>query len=188
MRANATGTLIWVAIMAVAVIAMLVEAASLPPTLREVPNLLGWAVLVLFALLLVGEVYPAAAAWMDTPLEELWQGGEVNKAGPGDGPDAASNSKAKDAVPWPSVLRVLAYIVGFWALIFLFGLYLVPPFFIVLFLVVEAGVRLRHAVLSALIACVFLFAGLHLLKIDLWVGVVPEIVPGIVGGAVMPSL
>jgi hypothetical protein len=91
-------------------------------------------------------------------------------------------------VPWPSVFRVLAYIVGFWTLVFLFGLYLVPPLFIVLFLVVEAGVRLRQAVVSTLIACAFLFAGLHLLKIDLWVGVVREIVPGIVGGAVMPSL
>ena len=78
--------------------------------------------------------------------------------------------------------------IGFWTLIFLFGLYLVPPLFIVQFLVVEAGMRWRHAVLSTLIACAFLFAGLHLLKIDLWVGVVPEIVPGIVGGAVMPSL
>ena len=188
MRANVSGTFIWVAIMAVAVIAMLVEAASLPPTLREVPNLLGWAALVLFAVLLVGEVYPAATAWLDRPLEELWQGGEANKAGPGGGPDAASNNKAKDALPWPSVLRVLAYVVGFWALIFLFGLYLVPPLFIVLFLVVEAGVLLRHAVLATLIACAFLYAGLHLLKIDLWVGVVPEIVPGIVGGAIMPSL
>ena len=107
MKANATGTFVWVAIMAVAVIAMLVEAASLPPTLREVPNLLGWAVLVLFALLLVGEVYPATTAWMDTPLEELWEGGEVNKTGPGDMSGAASHNKAKDAVPWPSVLRAV---------------------------------------------------------------------------------
>ena len=188
MKANVSGTFIWVAVMAVAVIAMLVEAASLPPTLREVPNLLGWAALVLFAVLLVGEVYPAATAWLDTPLEELWQGGEANTAGPGRGPDAASNNKAKGALPWPSVLRVLAYIVGFWVLIFLFGLYFVPPLFIVLFLVVEASVRLRHAVLSSLVACAFLFAGLYLLKIDLWPGVVPEIVPGIMGGAIMPSL
>jgi hypothetical protein len=188
MKANATGTFVWVAIMAVAVIAMLVEAASLPPTLREVPDLLGWAVLVLFALLLVGEVYPVATAWMDTPLEELWEGGDADKVGPGDVSGASSHNKARDAVPWPSVLRVLAYIVGFWTLIFLFGLYLVPPLFIVLFLVVEAGVRLRHAVVSTLIACAFLFAGLHFLKIDLWVGVVPEIVPGMVGGAIMPSL
>lgn len=188
MKAKVSGSFVWVAIMAVAVIAMLVDATSLPPTLREVPNLLGWSALVLFALLLVGDVYPAATAWMDTPLEELWQGGEANKAGPGGGPDTASSNKAKSALPWPSVLRVLAYIVGFWVLIFVFGLYLVPPLFIVLFLVVEAGVRLRHAVLAALIACVLLYAGLHLLQIDLWVGLVPEIVPGIVGGAVMPNL
>ncbi len=179
MKANSTGTFVWVAIMAVAVIAMLVEAATLPPTLREIPNLLGWTVLVLFALLLVGEVCPAAIAWMDTPLEGLWQGGDMKEGGPGGVPDA---------VPWSSVLRVLAYIVGFWALVFVFGLYLVPPLFIILFLVAEAGVRLRHAVLSALVACSFLFAGLHLLKIDLWSGVVPEIVPGIVGGTVMPTL
>ncbi len=188
MKVRSTGTFVWVAVMAVAVIAMLVEAASLPPTIREVPNLLGWAVLVLFALLLVGEGYPAATAWMDTPLEELWQGGEANKAGPGDGPDTASKNRAADAVPWPSVLRVLAYIIGFWALVFLFGLYLAPPLFIVVFLVAEAGVRLRHAVLSSLIAGAFLFTGLYLLKIDLWRGVVPEIVPGILGGAIMPSL
>ena len=188
MKANITGTFVWVAMMAVAVVAMLVEAASLPPTLREIPNLLGWTVLVLFALLLVGDVYPAAIAWMDTPLEGLRQGGNAKKRGPGDAPDTALNNGAADAVPWPSVLRVLAYIIGFWALVFVFGLYLVPPLFIVFFLVAEAGVRLRHAVLSALIACAFLFTGLHLLKIDLWVGVVGEIVPGIVGGATMPSL
>ena len=188
MKANITGTFVWVAMMAVAVIAMLVEAASLPPTLREIPNLLGWTVLVLFALLLVGDVHPAAIAWMDTPLEGLRQGGNAKKRGPGDAPDTALKNGAADAVPWPSVLWVLAYIVGFWILIFVFGLYLVPPLFIVLFLVVEAGVLLRHAVLATLIACAFLYAGLHLLKIDLWVGVVPEIVPGIVGGAIMPSL
>lgn len=188
MKVNSTGTFVWVAVMAVAVIVMLVDAASLPTILRETPILLGSAVLVLFALLLVGEVYPAAIAWTNTTLEDLWQGGEVNKGGPGEVPDTALDNMTADAVPWPSVLRVLVYVIGFWALVFLFGLYLTPPLFIVLFLVAEAGVRVRHAVLSTLIACAFLFTGLYLLKIDLWRGVVPEIVPGIVGGAIMPSL
>ena len=188
MKVSSTGTFVWVAVMAGAVIVMLVDAASLPAILGETPILLGSAVLVLFALLLVGEVYPAAIAWTDTALEDLWESGDAHKAGRGEEPDTALKNGAADAVPWSSVLRVLAYIIGFWALVFLFGLYLAPPLFIVFFLVAEAGVRLRHAVLSSFIACAFLFTGLYLLKIDLWVGVVPEIVPGIVGGAVMPSL
>jgi len=188
MRAKSIGTCVWIAVMAVTVIAMLVDAASLPPLLREMPILLGWTVLVLFALLLLGQVFPAAITWMDAPLQGLLQDGAANKPSPGEGPDVASGNGATDVVPWPPVLRVLAYIIGFWALVFLFGLYLVPPLFIVFFLMVEAGVRLRNAVLATLIACALLFAGLQLLKIDLWCGVVPEIVPGIVGGAIMPSL
>lgn len=188
MKVSSTGTFVWVAVMAVAVIAMLVDATSLPPILRQMPTLLGSAVLVLFVLLLVGEAYPPAIAWMDAPLENLWQDGEAKKGGPGEVPDTALESGAANVVPWPSVLRVLAYIVGFWALVFLLGLYLVPPFFIIFFLVAEANVRLRPAVMSALVACAFLFTGLHLLEIELWVGVAPQILPGIVGGAVMPTL
>lgn len=188
MQARSIGTCVWIAVMAVAVIAMLVDATSLPPLLREMPILLGWTALVLFALLLLGQAYPAAIAWMDAPLQGLLQDGAANKASPGDGPDTTPDKAATDTVSWPPVLRVLAYIIGFWVSVFVFGLYLVPPLFIVLFLVAEAGVRVRHAILSTLIACALLFAGLHLLEINLWVGVVPEMVPGIVGGAVMPSL
>ena len=187
MKAKSIGIFVWVPSMAITVIIMLIDATTLPPSLREIPDLLGWTVLILFALVLVGEVYPKAIAWMDSPLEDFLQSGEANKAAPGEGNTALSNG-AVAAVPWPSVLRVLAYIIGFWVLTFLFGLYLVPPLFIFFFLVVEAGVRLRNAALSTLLACAFLFTGLHLLEISLWVGVVPEIVPGIVGGAVMPSL
>lgn len=186
MKAKSIGIFVWVTIMASTVIAMLINATTLPPSLREIPDLLGWTVLVLFALVLVGEVYPEAIAWMDSPLDEFLQSGEANKGVPGE-VDTDSKNEAAAPAPWPSVLRVLAYIIGFWALTFLFGLYLVPPLFIVFFLIVEAGVRLRNAVLSTLIACAMLFVGLHLLEINLWVGVVPEFVPGIVGGAVMPS-
>ena len=188
MKVSSTGTFVWVAVMAVAVIAMLVDATSLPPILREMPTLLGSAVLVLFALLLVGEVYPRPSPGWIRHWRICGRAVRRKREALAKCRTPLRNNGAANAVPWPSVLRVLAYIVGFWALVFLLGLYLVPPLFIIFFLVAEAGVRLRHAVMSALVACAFLFTGLHLLEIDLWVGVAPEILPGIVGGAVMPTL
>ncbi len=188
MQARITGTFIWVAIMAVLVIVMLIDATSLPTNLRETPILLGSALLVLFALIMIGEAYPPAVAWLNTALTDLWKGAGGDALGAGKNADNAATPTTADAVPWPAVLRVLAYIVGFWTLVFVFGLYVVPPLLIAVFLVAEAGVKLRHAALSAIIACAVLYAGLHFLRIDLWPGVVTEIVPGIIGGAIVPDL
>ena len=76
----------------------------------------------------------------------------------------------------------------FFAAVFLLGLFVVPPLFIAAYLVTEARTRLVAALFASLVASTCLYAGMALLGVDLWTGSIAEIVPGILGGGIIPPL
>ena len=111
----------------------------------------------------------------------------ANKISANDGGPDGGKEKSGDP-EWPSVIRIMSYILVFWLLVVFFGLIIVPPIFIIIFLVVEARVRIRYSVGSALIACTALLSGLFFLKVEIWLGVIDEAIPGILGGSILPDI
>jgi len=167
-------------IMAAVIILMLFEAQSFPTNVKVTPLILGGTTLGLFALLMAGEFYPPIIKWMEPAIEDLLEGEKPRSM------NIEDNSSAE--TPWPPVLRIMIYIVGFWILVVFFGLIIIPPLFIIYFLAVEARVRLRNAILSSSIACVIFITGLSLLRVEMWLGTIPEVIPGILGGSILPGL
>ena len=179
MRVHPGGSFYWTLAMAVVVVLMLIAAQSLPTEVRVTPVLLGYVTLAFFAILMVYEFVPA-------PLRRNDPGPQQSSADGPSGLDEASEGDASQ--PWSPVLRVMAYIVGFWFLVLFFGLVLIPPIFITVFLVVEARVRFRYAAGCALVACTALITALLLLRVELWLGVIGEVIPNVLGGSILPEL
>ena len=149
-----------------------------PPEVQVLPLVVGLPTLALTIVLLVGEFHPPVMQWLDSALDELWGGRRET-------PEAAAG---QSSTSWGPVLRMMAWAIGFFAAVFLLGLFAVPPLFIVAYLVTEARMRLGTALLASLVASTCLYAGMALLGVDLWTGSIAEIVPGILGGGIIPPL
>lgn len=178
MKVRAKGDFIWTLVLSVFVAALILATGGLLPEVRIVPYLAAIPTLILLLLLLLGEFVPGVLQWTESTLEDLW-GGDGRRPG-----GAADETPA----PWPAVLRVMGWIVGFLVLFFWFGFFVVPPIFIAAYLVVEAKVAARKAVPVALLVCGSLYGGLSFLMVELWTGAVPEIITDYVGGAIIPPV
>jgi len=171
--------MVWTVILGLFILLLVVVARGFEDSLQFTPYLAGIGTLAMILVLLAGHYYPEILRWTETTLQDLWGGGEVKDGGP---------AAAEEEAPWPAVVRSMSYAVGFLAAVFLFGFAVVPPLFITLYLVIEAGVRPRWAVLAAVIASTILVFGMVMLQVEVWAGIIPEIVEGYVGGSIIPPL
>lgn len=172
------GSFVWTITLAVLVVAFLSGAGAFPERVRIAPILVGGATLVLLMAVLAGVFFPQVRRWTETAPQALPVGGEA------DADERVPDEQAR----WGVVLRFSAHIIGFLLFVFLFGFFIVPPLFIALFLIVEARVALKWALLSAVIASFSLYGGMVLLKVDIWNGAIPEIIPGLIGGSIIPPI
>ena len=179
MKSRINGAFIWTVILGLFVVLQVIVAGGFTESLRFTPYLAGFGTLFMVIVLLAGNFYPEILRWTETTLQDLWGGG-----GAGDEGAAA----AEEEPPWPAVLRSMSYAVGFLVAVFVFGFALVPPLYVALYLIVEAGVRPLWAVLAALIASFTLVMGMVLLQVEVWAGIIPEIIEGYLGGSIIPPL
>lgn len=149
-----------------------------PREVQILPLVVGLPTLALTIVLLAGEFHPPIMQRLDSALDDLWGGRQ----------DSSDPTAIQPASPWRPVVRMMAWAIGFFAAVFLLGLFAVPPLFIVAYLVTEARMRLAAALFASLVASTCLYAGMALLGVDLWTGSIAEIVPGILGGGIIPPL
>lgn len=179
MKLHFKASLVWSLLLTLFVVVLLVTAQDFPEDVRLVPFVIGIPTVVLFIVLLIGEFYPPLMEWMESTLEDLWGG---KRKGP------VVESLSQEATSWSSVIRVMAWAVAFFVLVFFLGFFLVPPVFIAAFLIMEAGVSPFRAIVASLITSIALDSGMVFLKVGLWMGAIPEIIPGFVGGSIIPPL
>jgi hypothetical protein len=151
------------------VAAMLAVGLGYPYNVKIAPFAAGVPTLVLLIILLLGEWSPE------------WRiGGKREKEGEADSED-------RDFASWGPVLNLLGWVFGFYAMLFLFGFMVATPVFLAGFLRRKAGVGWAGSV-SCGVLCTLLSAYLVqvLFKIDLWLGAVPRLVPGFLGGSILP--
>jgi hypothetical protein len=173
------GPFVWTVLLTLLVVTFLVTAISFPERVRIAPFLAGGATLALLLVLVAAEFIPRLRRWTE----------DTSGARPRDNQGGADrNIVPIEWAPWPIVLRFAAYIVGFFLFVFLLGFFVVPPVFIALFLINEARVGPKWAILSAMIASFSMYGGMVLLNVDIWTGAIPEIVPGLIGGAIIPPV
>lgn len=178
MKRKFDGEFIFTAALGLFVLACLVETRNLPPALQIASYLAGFITLALIVLLAAGRFRPELLRWTETALQDLWGGSNKD----------AATLPPEEAPPWPAIAKSMGYAVGFLGFSFLLGLVLVPPIFLSLYLIVEAKVPAIWAVLSGVVATALLMTGMHLVHIDVWVGAIPEIIPGLLGGSIIPPI
>lgn len=180
MKSRIDGSFVFSIFLAAFVLICVVEARNFPPLLQVATNIAGYSTLTLIGLLLLGTFRPEILSWTETTLQDMWGGGKEGARDEG----AAGEGNAR----WPAVLRVMGYAVGFLLLAFLFGFFVVPPVFLALFLIVEAEVRPLPAIVAAVVATALLDGGMMLVHVEVWAGIIPEVIEGYLGGAIMPPL
>ncbi len=179
MRVRRKGSLVCSLTLSLFVVILLVAAWQYPREVQLVPYVVGIPTLFLFMVLLIGEFYPTLMNWMESALEDLW-GGRT--------PGARVEAMSQDLASWFLVFRVMSWVVIFYVLVFFLGFFLVPPAFVAVFLIMEAEMRPSRAIAASLIASISLYGGMSFLKVELWSGAIPEIIPGLLGGAIIPPL
>ncbi|MBW1804401.1 MAG: hypothetical protein JRJ85_27170, partial [Deltaproteobacteria bacterium] len=84
---------------------------------------------------------------------------------------------------------IMAWVFLFFILVFLFGFALVSPIFIACFLIRKADMKWHVSFACAVFATIIVYLFMAgLIKADLWCGAVTVIIPGILGGAIVPPL
>lgn len=186
MKPAVNGSFVFTLLLGIYVLACLIAAEDLPPQLQIATHIAGYSTLFLIVLLLVGHFRPGLMHWAETTLQDLW-GGKGTGAG-SLGRDEGAAGGGDGALPWPAVARSMGYALGFLALAFVFGFYLIPPLFIATYLIAEARVPPLWAILSGIGATALLIGGMQAVNVDVWVGVIPEIIPGYFGGSMLPPI
>ena len=177
MKPRIDGSVVFSLALVAFVVVILYATLDFPPLLRYTPFIAGGLTLVFLGILLAGSVNPRILRWTETALQDMWGGG-------------AGGHKMEEVTegpsPWPAVLRVMAYAVGYLLGVYFLGFFLITPLFTALYLILDAKAKPFTAIwISALLSGLLILALLEL-NVDLWIGVAPEIVPDYIGGAIPP--
>jgi len=180
MRKRWNGSLTWTSILIVFVGLLLYTGFKYPKEVRIVPFIVGMPTLILLLVLIVGEFYPGLLRGVEFAIEGLFGGKS----------QTCDTKKINgEFTGWRPTLTIMAWIILYYGFTFLLGFILVSPIFIALFLIVKAEIKWPAALFYTAISVALLFAGLiSVLKVDIWAGAIPAIIPGIIGGSIIPPL
>jgi len=157
--------------------AMFITTLGYRPEVRLVPMLVSGFTLIMLGGLLVLQFYPNLMKKMEVGLEDMLGASSPEK-----------ESEETEQASTAGIMRMIYWIVGFFVSIFLLGIKVSFPLFILSFILIEGKERLWKAFLVTAVGSALIFIALDFLGITLWVGALPEIIPGILGGSNIPRL
>lgn len=179
MRGKWAGSLVWTAVMTVFVGLFILVGFTYPKMVRTVPLVIGLPTFALLLILLIGEFHPPVNRWLEKVL-----GGQAGGTRLG-----AGERKEQEFDEWRPFIVIIIWVFAFYILVFLFGFVLVSPVFIASFLIRKARMNRALAVTYALVATILIYSGMTgLLNVQLWTGAIPSLIPGILGGSMIPPL
>ncbi|MDA1036539.1 MAG: tripartite tricarboxylate transporter TctB family protein [Chloroflexi bacterium] len=144
---------------------------------RLVPLVIGIPTMLLLIGIIVVELWPRLA--------------QFNKAKGGgeDEPVPMATASGINAGSWQRVVTIFSWLIGFYVFTLIFGYYLSVPIFLAAFFNKEGEIALLRSIVIAIGVSVVLFLLFNLLlDIPLWPGVLPKIIPSILGGGSIPPL
>ena len=180
MKTRWTGSQSWTTLLTIFVGGLILVGFVFPKEVRIVPFVIGFPTLILLIILWVGGFYPRVIHWVEGAMGD--QRGGKSK-------DTGGAERSLEFTEWKPVLVIIGGIFIFYAFVFLLGFVLVSPVFMASFLIRKGGLNWLAAILYSAIAILLIYTGVTgLLKVDLWSGVIPSIIPGILGGSIVPPL
>ncbi|PKN30878.1 MAG: hypothetical protein CVU64_01425 [Deltaproteobacteria bacterium HGW-Deltaproteobacteria-21] len=167
-------SLVFTAVMLFFVAVLLVTGMGYPFNVKIAPYTVGIPTLILLVILLLGELHPE------------WR---IGAGGKQEGKSESKSEENSDFTSWAPVLNLFGWVFGFYGAVFLFGFMVATPIFLAAFLRRKAGMGWIAAVSSGIL-CTLLATWFvqGVFKIPLWLGAIPGVVPGILGGSIVPPL
>lgn len=179
MRTRQTGEQHWITAALIFVVVLLLTAFTYPKEVRMMPFVVGFPTLVLLVTLRLGSFYPGILRRLEHVLGE----------GKGKEKDLSQRKKDTEFTDWKPVLNIMAWVFLFFVFVFVFGFALVSPVFMACFLNRKAGMGWLKAGLYAVVAVVLIYMCMEgLIHADLWCGAIPTVIPGFLGGSIIPPL
>ena len=157
---------------------ILVTSFQYHAEVRLFPLLVSVLGLTLSLFILVGEFFPKMLQMLEVSLEAMW-GKRI--------PRMAETESTVER--WGAALKVLGWMSFFFISIYLFGLVTSFPVFLFFFLLTQAKLGWIKALIISIVSGGIFYAVLTLgFEAFVWRGVIPELIPGILGGDTAPPL
>lgn len=167
-------TLVFETLMVVMVGAMLAAATQYPIGVRVFPLWVGFPTLFLLLYLLFKDVCPH------------WKF-PGRKRPPGEAP-AEKVYEDFDATAWRPILITTGWITAYYLLILVVGFFVATPLWLTAFFLWESGLSPVKSILSAAVSSYAVIRSVEAFGIAVWPGAIPKIIPGILGGGIIPPL
>lgn len=162
------------------VLAMVANALTLRAGAGQLPLLIGVPTALCLALSVVAEFSPGLARRFEGGVELLL--GQV-----GGRAEAEGEADQGEQLPLRRFLVGAAWLLFFFLLVLFLGFFAATAIFVASFLRLFAGYRWWKVLLyTALLVAAEWYSFDELFRFDLWKGAAPELVPGFVGGDVLP--
>lgn len=147
-----------------------------PGRLRLVPLVIGIPTVLLLVYIILMDINPKLFSLARNKGEDGTEAG-------------APSEPSVNSGQWQRVITIYGWIVGFFIGVFIFGFYIATPLFLVSFLIKESQTKPMRALwVTAGVSILFLLVFYVLLDIPLWPGILPMIIPHMVGGGSIPPL
>lgn len=172
-----SGEFIFTAATTAFVFLILLTSFEFSEKVRQIPVLVSSAASILLLGLLAGHFYPALMKRVDVGFFEEMKCKDEDQ----------ETKKAENESHAPAI-RIILWIVGLFAAILLIGLKVSIFLFLLSFLWSEGKMKPWKALLSAAVGIAVFLAGMSYLGVDLWLGAIPSIIPGILGGSLIPRI
>jgi putative tricarboxylic transport membrane protein len=165
------------------VLAMVAVAFTYEANVRLIPLMVGIPTLLLLLVNLCAECFPETLRALEVGIEDLW-GGSL--------PETSGEQPAEDvseSIRWIRAVAIIGWITVFFVLALLAGFLISIPLFLFAFLLIEGKIRwpLSLGVAGAVWIVVYLVFE-RAFMLDLWPGAITEIIPGVIGGGILPPL
>jgi len=177
------GPCIVTALVFLVVLIMITISFTYRADVREIPLMVGIATLLLLLASFGVDFFPGKFRALEIGIESLWGGALPERS-----KDPIRDDKT-GSINSVCVFQVIAWLIGFFVLILLIGFMFSIPIFLLTFLIFQGRTKWLNGVVVTAGVCVLLyFSFLKALAIDVWPGMLPEIIPGILGGGIIPPL
>lgn len=173
MRKRIDITLVFETLMVLMVGAMLAAATGYPEGVRIFPFWVGFPTLLLLLYLSMVKLWPQARL--------------SGKGVPEDGA-AEKAFEDTDASAWKPILRTIVWITAYYVLILVIGFFAATPLWLTAFFIRQSRLSPVRSVLAAGVSSYVVIRSVEAFGIIIWPGAIPKLIPGILGGGVIPPL
>jgi len=184
MTARDKTSVILTTVLLVVILTMVISAFAFGPKAQQFPLIVGVPTSILLVFLLIAERLPASRSikLLEVGLEGLLE--KEIPTGKASGVEAESEQAGDLRAVWTIVFGLTLFVV----LILLVGFFVAVPICVFAFLILQGKLDWLKATAFAAVLWVVLYIFQRVLGLELWLGVIPEVIPGILGGGILPPL